>query len=83
MIDICREKAEPICMCNDGLFKLCFIIYCSLNVLRCLLQLILQTEDVIRVFEVRLSEEETVPLDLDKVEAYRACLKVRSEDPRT
>lgn len=53
----------------------------SLNALRCLLQMILQTEDVIRVFEVRLSEEETVPLDLDKVEAYRACLKVRGQDP--
>lgn len=52
----------------------------SLNALRCLLQLILQTEDVIRVFEVRLSEEETVPLDLDKVEAYRACLKKMKSD---
>lgn len=59
------------------------IFYFSLNALRCLLQIILQTEDVIRVFEVRLSEEETVPLDLDKVEAYRACLKVRGQDPRT
>lgn len=59
------------------------IIYFSLNALRCLLQIILQTEDVIRVFEIRLSEEETVPLDLDKVEAYRACLKVRGQDPRT
>lgn len=58
------------------------IIYFSLNALRCLLQVILQTEDVIRVFEVRLSEEETVPLDLDKVEAYRACLKVRGKNPR-
>ncbi|NWX36150.1 DESP protein, partial [Notiomystis cincta] len=52
----------------------------SLNALRCLLQVILQTEDVIRVFEVRLSEEETVPLDLDKVEAYRACLKKMKAD---
>lgn len=59
------------------------IIYSSLNALRCLLQVILQTEDVIRVFEVRLSEEETVPLDLDKVEAYRACLKVRGQNTRT
>lgn len=58
-------------------------VYFSLNALRCLLQIILQTEDVIRVFEVRLSEEETVPLDLDKVEAYRACLKVRGQDSRT
>uniref|UniRef100_A0A8C9L6C7 Desmoplakin n=1 Tax=Serinus canaria TaxID=9135 RepID=A0A8C9L6C7_SERCA len=52
----------------------------SLNALRCLLQVILQTEDVIRVYEVRLSEEETVPLDLDKVEAYRACLKKMKAD---
>uniref|UniRef100_A0A8D0GP55 Desmoplakin n=1 Tax=Sphenodon punctatus TaxID=8508 RepID=A0A8D0GP55_SPHPU len=52
----------------------------SLNALRSLLQAILQTEDMIRVFEVRLTEEETVPLDLDKVEAYRACLKKMKAD---
>ncbi|KAM8797536.1 desmoplakin-like [Eudromia elegans] len=47
----------------------------SLDALRGLLQVTLQTEDVIRVLEVRLSEEETVPLDLDKVET----LMVREE----
>ncbi|KAM7177046.1 desmoplakin isoform 1-T1 [Macrochelys suwanniensis] len=52
----------------------------SLNALRSLLQLILQAEDVIKVFEVRLTEEETVSLDLDKLEAYRACLKKMKVD---
>ncbi|XP_074843814.1 desmoplakin isoform X4 [Carettochelys insculpta] len=52
----------------------------SLNALRSLLQVILQTEDVVKVFEVRLTEEETVSLDLDKVEAYRACLKKMKAD---
>ncbi|XP_038246615.1 desmoplakin isoform X3 [Dermochelys coriacea] len=52
----------------------------SLNALRSLLQVLLQAEDVIKVFEVRLTEEETVSLDLDKVEAYRACLKKMKVD---
>ncbi|XP_032624496.1 desmoplakin isoform X2 [Chelonoidis abingdonii] len=52
----------------------------SLIALRSLLQVILQAEDVIKVFEVRLTEEETVSLDLDKVEAYRACLKKMKVD---
>ena len=43
---------------------------------RSLLQAILQTEDMLKVYEARLTEEETVCLDLDKVEAYRCGLKV-------
>lgn len=32
---------------------------------------------MLKVYEARLTEEETVCLDLDKVEAYRCGLKVR------
>lgn len=49
---------------------------CSLCTVRALLQAILQTEDMLKVYEARLTEEETVCLDLDKVEAYRCGLKV-------
>lgn len=49
---------------------------CSLCSVRALLQAILQTEDMLKVYEARLTEEETVCLDLDKVEAYRCGLKV-------
>lgn len=49
----------------------------SLCVVRALLQAILQTEDMLKVYEAKLTEEETVCLDLDKVEAYRCGLKVR------
>lgn len=48
----------------------------SLCSVRALLQAILQTEDMLKVYEARLTEEETVYLDLDKVEAYRCGLKV-------
>ncbi|KAL8182503.1 UNVERIFIED_CONTAM: hypothetical protein K2H54_057330, partial [Gekko kuhli] len=52
----------------------------SLRALKSLLQNILQAEDVIRVFEVRLTEEDTLSLDPDKVEAYRANLKKMKAD---
>lgn len=48
----------------------------SLCAVRALLQALLQTEDMLKVYEARLTEEETVCLDLDKVEAYRCGLKV-------
>lgn len=48
----------------------------SLCSVRALLQAVLQTEDMLKVYEARLTEEETVCLDLDKVEAYRCGLKV-------
>lgn len=54
---------------------MCFAL-CSLCSVRALLQAILQTEDMLKVYEARLTEEETVCLDLDKVEAYRCGLKV-------
>ncbi|KAJ1200612.1 hypothetical protein NDU88_004435 [Pleurodeles waltl] len=46
-----------------------------LKSLRLLLQSILQAEDLIKVYEARLTEEETISLDPDKVEAYRHTLK--------
>ncbi|XP_075441864.1 desmoplakin isoform X3 [Ascaphus truei] len=46
-----------------------------LQSLRLLLQSILQAEDVIKVYEARLTEEETISLDPAKVEAYRLTLK--------
>ncbi|XP_029446472.1 desmoplakin isoform X3 [Rhinatrema bivittatum] len=46
-----------------------------LKALRVLLQSILQAEDLIKVYEARLTEEETISLDPDKVEAYRVTLK--------
>lgn len=52
----------------------------SLCTVRALLQAILQTEDMLKVYEARLTEEETVCLDLDKVEAYRCGLKVMRGD---
>lgn len=56
-----------------------FALY-SLCTVRALLQAILQTEDMLKVYEARLTEEETVYLDLDKVEAYRCGLKVMWKD---
>ena len=49
----------------------------SLCMVRALLQAILQTEDMLKVYEARLTEEETVCLDLDKMDAHRCGLKVR------
>ncbi|CAH2284269.1 desmoplakin isoform X2 [Pelobates cultripes] len=46
-----------------------------LQALRALLQNILQIEDLIKVYEARLTEEETISLDPAKVEAYRSALK--------
>nr|XP_033790624.1 desmoplakin isoform X2 [Geotrypetes seraphini] len=46
-----------------------------LKALRALLQNILQAEDLIKVYEARLTEEETISLDPEKVEAYRSTLK--------
>ncbi|XP_030064742.1 desmoplakin isoform X2 [Microcaecilia unicolor] len=46
-----------------------------LKALRALLQSILQTEDLIKVYEARLTEEETISLDPEKMEAYRITLK--------
>ncbi|XP_077348281.1 desmoplakin isoform X4 [Lithobates pipiens] len=46
-----------------------------LKALMNLLQSILQLEDLIKVYEARLTEEETISLDQGKLEAYRNALK--------
>lgn len=58
-----------------------FLAFDSLCTVRSLLQAMLQTEDMLKVYEARLTEEETVYLDLDKVEAYRCGLKVCERTP--
>uniref|UniRef100_A0A8C5P9V3 Desmoplakin n=1 Tax=Leptobrachium leishanense TaxID=445787 RepID=A0A8C5P9V3_9ANUR len=46
-----------------------------LEAIRAFLLSILQTEDIIKLYEARLTEEETISLDPAKVEAYRGALK--------
>uniref|UniRef100_A0A4X1SI11 Desmoplakin n=1 Tax=Sus scrofa TaxID=9823 RepID=A0A4X1SI11_PIG len=67
------QKLENINGVTDGYLN-------SLCTVRSLLQAILQTEDMLKVYEARLTEEETVCLDLDKVEAYRCGLKKIKND---
>lgn len=47
-----------------------------MKALRILFQNILEVEDLIKVYEARLTEEETVPMSLEKIESYRHTLKV-------
>uniref|UniRef100_A0A4W3J3Q7 Desmoplakin n=1 Tax=Callorhinchus milii TaxID=7868 RepID=A0A4W3J3Q7_CALMI len=47
----------------------------QMKVLNLLIQSILEVEDIVKVYEARLTEEESVPLDLDKIEPYRFYLK--------
>ncbi|XP_017900895.1 PREDICTED: desmoplakin, partial [Capra hircus] len=67
------QKLENINGVTDGYLN-------SLCAVRAVLQAILQTEDMLKVYEARLTEEETVCLDLDKVEAYRCGLKKIKND---
>uniref|UniRef100_G3TU65 Desmoplakin n=1 Tax=Loxodonta africana TaxID=9785 RepID=G3TU65_LOXAF len=67
------QKLENINGVTDGYLN-------SLCAVRALLQALLQTEDMLKVYEARLTEEETVSLDLDKVEAYRCGLKKIKND---
>ncbi|XP_078253856.1 desmoplakin-like [Rhinoraja longicauda] len=46
-----------------------------MKALRLLFQNILEVEDLIKVYEARLTEEETVPMSLEKIESYRHNLK--------
>lgn len=46
-----------------------------MKALRILFQNILEVEDLIKVYEARLTEEETVPMSLEKIESYRHTLK--------
>lgn len=74
MLIVARARcSKSNCVTGDAIGL--FALY-SLCTVRALLQAILQTEDMLKVYEARLTEEETVYLDLDKVEAYRCGLKV-------
>ncbi|XP_059828273.1 desmoplakin-like isoform X2 [Hypanus sabinus] len=46
-----------------------------MKALRLLFQNILEVEDLIKVYEARLTEEETVPMSLEKIEFYRDGLR--------
>ncbi|XP_062911625.1 desmoplakin-like isoform X1 [Mobula hypostoma] len=46
-----------------------------MKALRLLFQNILEVEDLIKVYEARLTEEETVPMSLEKIESYRDNLR--------
>ncbi|XP_072118021.1 desmoplakin-like isoform X2 [Mobula birostris] len=46
-----------------------------MKALRLLFQNILEVEDLIKVYEARLTEEETVPMSLEKIESYRDSLR--------
>ncbi|XP_051879720.1 desmoplakin-like isoform X1 [Pristis pectinata] len=46
-----------------------------MKALRLLFQNILEVEDLIKVYEARLTEEETVPMSLEKIESYRDNLQ--------
>lgn len=50
-----------------------------LSALKALLQNLLRAEDVIKVYEARLTEKETSSLDLHEVDDYRSTLKVCSK----
>lgn len=69
-------KSQSLIVSSATLSAPNFLAPNSLCAVRALLQAILQTEDMLKVYEARLTEEETVCLDLDKVEAYRCGLKV-------
>ncbi|XP_064409492.1 desmoplakin isoform X6 [Latimeria chalumnae] len=51
-----------------------------LRALMTLMDNILQVEDVIKVYEARLTEEQTISLDFDKIESYRNSLKQMKVD---
>ncbi|KAK5919601.1 hypothetical protein CgunFtcFv8_023477 [Champsocephalus gunnari] len=51
-----------------------------MSAVQALLQSLLQAEDIIKVHEARLTEQETSSLDLEEVENYRSTLKQMKSD---
>ncbi|XP_060770037.1 desmoplakin-B isoform X2 [Neoarius graeffei] len=51
-----------------------------LKALRSLLQALLEAEDVVKLYEVRLTERETTSLDPAKVQEYQSALKVMQSE---
>ncbi|XP_070774246.1 desmoplakin-A isoform X1 [Enoplosus armatus] len=70
-----RSELEIINQKLGGLQGLYSAYIQRLSALKALLQNILQTEDIIKVHEARLTEKETSSLDLREVENYRSSLK--------
>lgn len=52
-------------------------VFNRLSALMALHQSLLRAEDIIKVYEARLTEKETTSLDLQEVESYQSTLKVR------
>lgn len=56
--------------------KLLHSLFLRLKALKSLLQALLQAEDVVKVYEARLTERETTSLDPDEVQEYQSDLRV-------
>lgn len=56
--------------------KLLHSLFFRLKALKSLLQALLQAEDVVKVYEARLTERETTSLDPDEVQEYQSDLRV-------
>ncbi|KAJ0058719.1 hypothetical protein NL108_000412 [Boleophthalmus pectinirostris] len=75
-----RAELEFINQKLGGLQGLYSAYLQRLTALKALLQSLLQTEDVIKVYEARLTEKETTSLDPNEIENYRTTLKQMKGD---
>ncbi|XP_056246796.1 desmoplakin-A isoform X3 [Seriola aureovittata] len=75
-----RSELEIINMKLGSLRGLNSAYLQRLSALKALLQSFLQVEDIIKVYEARLTERETSSLDLREVENYRSTLKQMKSD---
>ncbi|XP_022613699.1 desmoplakin isoform X1 [Seriola dumerili] len=75
-----RSELEIINMKLGSLRGLNSAYLQRLSALKALLQSFLQVEDIIKVYEARLTEKETSSLDLREVENYRSTLKQMKSD---
>ncbi|KAK5889092.1 hypothetical protein CesoFtcFv8_015124 [Champsocephalus esox] len=64
----------------SGLQALYPAYFKRMSAVQALLQSLLQAEDIIKVHEARLTEQETSSLDLEEVENYRSTLKQMKSD---
>uniref|UniRef100_A0A3Q3KGH3 Desmoplakin a n=1 Tax=Monopterus albus TaxID=43700 RepID=A0A3Q3KGH3_MONAL len=75
-----RSELEIINQKLGGLQGLYSVYLQRLSALKALLQSLLQAEDIIKVYEARLTEKETTSLDLREVENQRSALKQMKSD---
>ncbi|XP_028987343.1 desmoplakin-A-like isoform X2 [Betta splendens] len=75
-----RSELEIINQKLGGLQGLYSAYSKRLSSLQALLQSLLQAEDIVKVYEARLTEKETTSLDLREVENYRSTLKQMKAD---